>query len=315
MLLFAESLIIEERSLFKMRKKILFVPGKNLKPEPEKHIHYLRRCLVEGVSRHSSEAAHEILEQDAFEICSWNHTFYQEHLDFSSLLGSIDAVCRKTRASTKDKLFATTWKIAISRLIYKLGDQFPWLIDLMADEHVKAMIHDTDRYFNNTEGIADQVREILMAGILDCTKNCKVLLIGHSMGSIISYDTLSQLQESGFQGKLVDLFLTIGSPLGLRFTQERLYNYSQTDSTQLPANIKVWHNVSARGDLVSVDTTLANDFALMKTENLLEDIVDHTSNVFNWYRNNEGYNFHSSYGYLVEPTASKIITDWWLENS
>lgn len=301
-----------------MRKKILFVPGKNPKPDPQKHINYLRRCLIEGVSRHSSKAADEILDQNAFELCAWNHHFYQQHLDFSPQLGSIDNVCRKTRASAKDKLFATTWKIALSRLMYKVGDQFPGLIDTLADQHVKAMIHDTDRYFNNTDNIADQVRQILVENILDCTKNCKILLIGHSMGSIISYDTLFQLQKNQeeaitFKPKLVDTFLTLGSPLGLKFTQERLLGFSKTDTEQLPANIKAWHNVSARGDLVSVDTTLADDFGLMKKAGLVDDIVDHTDHVFNWYRNSEGYNFHSSYGYLVEPTTSKIISDWWLE--
>ena len=50
----------------------------------------------------------------------------------------------------------------------------------------------------------------------------------------------------------------------------------------------------------------------MKSAKLTDDIVDHTDNVFNWYRNNEGYNFHSEYGYLVEPTVAKIISDWWL---
>ena len=295
-----------------MRKKIIFVPGKNPKPEPEKHINYLRRCLLEGVSRQSSQAAEEILEQDAFELCSWNYTFYKEHLDFSPLLGSIDKVCRKNKATAKDRVFATTWKIAVSRLIYQISDKYPWLIDLLADEHVKAMIHDTERYFDNVEGIADEVRQFLMEGILDCTKHCKILLIGHSMGSIISFDTLSKLQQHGITGNLVDTFLTLGSPLGLRYTQERLVSFSHTETEKMPANIGTWHNVCARGDLVSVDTTLAKDFAMMKSAGLIDDIVDHTSNVFSWYRNNEGYNFHSAYGYLVEPTVAKIISDWWL---
>ena len=308
-------MIIKEQALFKMRKKILFVPGKNPKPEPGKHINYLRRCLLEGVTRHSPQAAQEILEQDAFELCSWNYRFYQEHLDFSPLLGSIDGVCRKTRASAKDRVFATTWKIAASRLIYQLGDKYPWLIDVLADEHVKAMIHDTERYFENVDGIADEIRQILIEGILDCTKNCKILLIGHSMGSIISFDTLCKLQELGTPGKLVDSFLTLGSPMGLRYTQERLVSFSKNESAKMPANIGTWHNVSARGDLVSVDTTLADDFSLMKTAGLVGDIIDYKSNVFNWYRNNDGYNFHSSYGYLVEPTVAKIISNWWLEDN
>ncbi|MGH1429328.1 MAG: hypothetical protein ACRBEE_15430 [Arenicella sp.] len=298
-----------------MRKKILFVPGKNPKPDPQKHIHYLRRCLLEGVSRHSPQVAEEILEQNAFELCAWNHDFYQQHLDFSPLLNSLDDVCRKNRATAKDKIFAQTWKIAISRMIYQIGDQFPWLIDWLADDHVKAMMHDTDRYFDNVEGIADKVRRTLAESILDCTKHCKILVVGHSMGSIIAFDTLFELQRRRPNEKLVDVFLTLGSPLGLKYTQERLLGFSRSDPEKLPANIQTWHNVSAKGDLVSVDTQLANDFGLMKKAGLIDDIIDHKSQVFNWYRNLEGYNFHSSYGYLVEPTASKIISDWWLRHS
>jgi hypothetical protein len=294
-----------------MRKKIIFIPGKNPKPKPNEHIKHLRRCLVEGVSRHSKDAASDILEQNAFELCGWNHDFYQQHLDFTTFLPFVDEVCRKNRATAKDKFFAQTWKIALSRWIYQLGDRFPHMIDLLADDHVKAMMHDTDRYFENTNGIADQIRQILMAQMMDCTKDCEVLLIGHSLGSIIAYDTLFQLDEHKPNKKIVDLFLTLGSPLGLQYTQERLLGYSRTDETKLPSNIKAWHNVSARGDLVSVDTTLADDFALMKSSGRVDDIVDHNQGVFNWFRNPQGYNFHSSYGYLVGPETSKIISDWW----
>ena len=297
-----------------MRKKIIFIPGKNPKPEPSEHIKLLRRCLIEGVSRYDKNAASEILEQQAFELCAWNFDFYQEHLDITPLLSSIDDVCRKTRASAKDKIFAKTWKIAISRLIYQTGDQFPWLIDALADEHVKAMMHDTDRYFDNTQGIADQVRHTLMDKMLNCTKDCKVLLIGHSMGSIIAYDTLIQLQQSeqAAAEKAVDLFLSLGSPLGLKYTQQRLLSYSDKDETKLPSNIRCWHNVAARGDLVSVDTSLADDFALMKKSGQIENIVDHNKGVFNWFRYPHGYNFHSSYGYLVGAVTPKLIADWWV---
>jgi len=262
-----------------MKKKIIFVPGKNPKPKPEKHINYLRRALIEGVSRHSENAAHEILEQDAFEICAWNHMFYEKHLDYSDQLSYLDTLCRKTRASAKDKLFAQTWKIAISRLIYQTGDRYPFLIDVLADDHVKAMIHDTDRYFENT------------------------------LGSVISFDTLSQLSKDADkvtkQKKLVDLFLTLGSPLGLDYTQQKLIHFDTTDPLKVPHNIRSWHNVSAKGDLVSVDTTLADDFEIMTRSGAVDEIVDHTKKVFHWYK--------SSYGYLVGETTSKLITDWWLK--
>jgi len=300
-----------------MKKKIIFVPGKNPKPKPEKHINYLRRALIEGVSRHSENAAHEILEQDAFEICAWNHMFYEKHLDYSDQLSYLDTLCRKTRASAKDKLFAQTWKIAISRLIYQTGDRYPFLIDVLADDHVKAMIHDTDRYFENTKCIADSIRQLLVDKLEAYAKEHEVLLIGHSLGSVISFDTLSQLSKDADkvtkQKKLVDLFLTLGSPLGLDYTQQKLIHFDTTDPLKVPHNIRSWHNVSAKGDLVSVDTTLADDFEIMTRSGAVDEIVDHTKKVFHWYKGDKGYNFHSSYGYLVGETTSKLITDWWLK--
>jgi len=294
-----------------MKKTIIFVPGKNPKPEPELHIQYLRRCLIEGVSRQSIEVAQQILEQDAFELCAWNFDFYQQHLDFTPLLESIDNVCRKTRATTKDKLFANTWKNTISKIIYQAGDRFPRLINLLADDHVKAMLHDTDRYFDNIDGIADQVRKILIDLLCGYENKSKILLIGHSLGSVIAYDSLYQIRS---EKKLVDLFLTLGSPLGLHYTQERLLGYSRSSIDEFPKSIKNWHNVSASGDLISVDKTLADAFFLMKEYQLVDKIVDHNKQVYCWYQNLEGYNFHSSYGYFLEPTVAKIITNWWEEN-
>jgi len=294
-----------------MKKTIIFVPGKNLKPEPELHIQYLRRCLIEGVSRQSAEVAQQILEDDAFQLCAWNFEFYQEHLDFTPLLESIDNVCRKTRATAKDKLFANTWKNTISKFIYQTGDRFPWLINLLADDHVKAMLHDTDRYFNNVDGIADQIRKILIDLIRGYENKSQILLIGHSLGSVIAYDSLYQIRSDK---KLIDTFLTLGSPLGLHYTQERLLGYCRASCDEFPKSIKNWHNVSAKGDLVSVDKTLADDFFLMKEYKLVDKIVDHNKQVYCWYKNLDGYNFHSSYGYFLEPTVAKIITNWWQDN-
>jgi len=272
-----------------MKKKIIFVPGKNPKPQPEKHINYLRRALIEGVSRHSDTAAHEILEQDAFEICAWNHMFYEEHPYYSEQLNYLDDLCRKTRASTKDKLFAQTWKISISRLIYQIGDRYPFLIDFLADDHVKAMMQDTDRYFENVESIADSIRQLLIDKLEAYAKEHEVLLIGHSLGSVISFDALSQLSKDADkvtkQDKLVDLFLTLGSPLGLEYTQKKLIHCDVTDPKKVPHNIRSWHNVSAKGDLVSVDTTLADDFEIMTRSGVVDEIVDHTKKVFHWYKN------------------------------
>lgn len=97
----------------------------------------------------------------------------------------------------------------------------------------------------------------------------------------------------------------------MRYTQERLLAFSQDDASQLPSNIVNWKNVAAHGDLVSVDTTLADDYALMVEQGLVDVISDYTKGVYNWYRGPQGYNFHSSYAYLVGPVVSDIIARWW----
>lgn len=297
-----------------MRKKIIFVPGKNPKPEPELHQQLLSRCLIEGVRRHSDVVADEILQQDAFSTSHWNHGFYGEHFDFTDFFPAVDNLLRKRRPTIKDKVCARTWKIKLSRLIYQTGDRFPWLIDLLADEHVKAMLEGTNQYFDDVDGKATRARDCLKESLNNCTKECKVLLIGHSLGSVISYDTLFELSQQDRQRKRADLFLTLGSPLGLRYTQDRLVSFSDSDPNKMPSNILEWKNVAARGDLVSVDTTLADDFAVMTDHGLSDSITDYTKGVYNWFKGPLGYNFHSSYSYLSGPVVSNIITRWWSQN-
>lgn len=297
-----------------MRKRILFVPGKNPKPEPELHQRLLSRCLIEGLRRHSSAVADEILEQDAFSTSHWNYDFYQEYFDFTDYHICVDNLLRQHAPRLTDKVCARTWKIKLSRLIYHTGDRFPWLIDLLADDHVKAMLEGSNQYFDNVEGKAERARACLKQSLSEGGDDCKTLLIGHSLGSVIAYDTLYELSQQDRERKDVDLFLSLGSPLGLRYTQERLVSFSHSDPDKLPSNISEWKNIAARGDLVSVDTTLADDFGAMIENELVGDITDYTKGVYNWFKGPLGYNFHSSYAYLSGPVVSNMIASWWDEN-
>lgn len=292
------------------KKRIIFVPGKNPKPESNLHLQLISRCLLEGVRQHSSRAANEILDQNAIKLCAWNHDFYGMSSDFSDQLSHIDDLVRRRRASVLDKMRARTWKLTFNKVIYEAGDRFPWLIDLFADKHVKAMLQGTNTYFNDEDNKASNARKALK-DVISNDQQTQTLLIGHSMGSIIAYEALYELSQEDRTRKDVNLFLTLGSPLGLRYTQERLLAYSQTDQNLLPSNISQWKNVAARGDLISFDTTLADDFDLMIKAGLIEDIVDFGKGVYNWYKGPDGYNFHSSYSYLMGPIVANIIAEWW----
>ena len=293
-------------------RKIICFPGKNPKPEPEVHREMLLRCIEYGLARSNPDIAGQIEKGGSFEICAWNHVFYQEHAAATDEIPWLEEMLQAEGPTRADRRQARTLRLRIARMIYSLVDRFPWLISPLQSEHVKRLLDGSSQYFENLFGIGDDLRAKLRRQLQQAiSEEQRILLIGHSMGSIIAYDTLWQLSREGVGTADIDLFLTLGSPLGLRYTQDRLLGYCETSVQCFPKNIRMWKNVSAQGDLVSIDRTLEGDFAPMRRLGLVEDIEDHCKGVFNWYRNADGLVPHRSYGYLVNPVVSGIIADWW----
>jgi hypothetical protein len=138
-----------------------------------------------------------------------------------------------------------------------------------------------------------------------------VLLIGHSLGAVIGYDALWELWvEEGLRSR-VDMFLTLGSPLGMHYVQRRLLGFRHAAGRRFPGNIRRWRNVAAHGDLTALDPRLADDFAPMLAAGLTESIVDEHDGVFNFFRNADGLNVHRSYGYLAQPRVGHVVARWW----
>lgn len=291
---------------------IIFVPGKNPKPEPINHLSLLERCLLQGVENIDPAVAQQMRESSSLRLCAWNHDFYHQYEEISDQAQWLDIMLSKHQANLKDKLASSSLKIKFERLLYLVGGYLPKLAKLFAPAAMKAMEEGTLAYFENHDNVAQKIRDKLKVQLLAAAEaEQRVLLIGHSMGSIIAYDTLLELMHDSGHRKLVDLFLTLGSPLGMDYVQQRLLSYDALDLNSFPDNIKHWKNIAAVGDRVSVENTLADDFAPMLEGNLIETIEDYNHNVTNWFYNDEGYNFHRSYAYLVNPIVAKIIKEWW----
>jgi surfactin synthase thioesterase subunit len=135
-----------------------------------------------------------------------------------------------------------------------------------------------------------------------------ILLIGHSMGSVIAYDTLWQLSRESADEVCVDL-ITLGSPLGQRYIQQRLAGRGETGARLYPGNVRQWVNIAAVGEMTAIDMTVRNDFADMIALGLTADIRDFA--VFNYFRLQGMLNVHSEYGYLVNEVTATQIRDWW----
>ena len=186
----------------------------------------------------------------------------------------------------------------------------PFIIPHLASERMEVHLRDLMRYERNKNGIAEHVRRMLKVPLLAASGGeHPVLLIGHSMGSIISYDALWELSHNHGNPVSIDLFLTMGSPLGQRFMQRRISGHDSNGVDRYPRNIRRWKNMAATGDLTAFDPWLANDFGEMVELGLVESIDD--EEIFNYFRLDGELNVHAEYGYLANKKTALTIAKWW----
>jgi surfactin synthase thioesterase subunit len=289
---------------------ILYVPGLRPKPPPATHRNELLRSMVEGIRRIDGEVALQIRETDrAFDIVGWTYDFYGEHRDVELDRTAIEQVLRQPAATPKDIEEASTLKRRAVRWLYRAAEHLPFLIPQVADENMQLHLRDLRRYVTNDADIANATRRQLKMPLRAAWKSGRpILLIGHSMGSVIAYDTLWQMSRESKEEVRVDL-LTLGSPLGQRYIQRRLAGCSEVGERRYPDNIKLWVNIAAVGEMTAVDTAVRNDFSDMIALGLIEDIRD--IEVYNYFRFHGVLNVHSEYGYLVNEATAREIRNWW----
>ncbi len=290
---------------------ILYVPGLLPKPEPELHREALLGCLLAGVERVDADIADAIRNTPgAFDIVSWTYDFYRVHRDFSLDSASIAQVMAQKQASAEDIAEASSWKRSLTRRVYALGDRMPFLIPHIASERMEVHLRDLRRYLQDDNGIASHTRRMLKVPIRAAAEGAHPLLIvAHSMGSVIAYDSLWELSHGRHDRVKVDLLLTMGSPLGQRYMQRRLKGSDETGHDRYPNNIRRWHNLAAVGDLTALDPYLSDDFDEMLELGMLEAFEDET--IHTHFRLDGELNVHSEYGYLVSGRTARVIVDWW----
>ena len=116
-----------------------------------------------------------------------------------------------------------------ARWLYHLGDRLPFLIPHIANEKTEVHLRDLRRYVRDDNGIAAHTRRMLKVPLRAAANGGhRVMLIAHSMGSVIAYDTLWELSQSERDPAHVDLLLTMGSPLGQRYIQKRIRGRSSS---------------------------------------------------------------------------------------
>ncbi len=290
---------------------IIYVPGLLPKPEAETHRAALLRCLLFGLQRIDAEVATQLeANADVFEIASWTYDFYGEHRDYALDAAAVDALIAQGEVRKRDQEEASTVWRRLTRRLFLLGDRLPFLIPHIATERMELHLRDLQRYIQNRNEIAEHTRRILKE-ILRRARDAErpILLIAHSMGSVIAYESLWQMSRANREPMQIDLLLTMGSPLGQNYIQKRLKGSDAIGAVRFPGNIRSWINLSAVGDLTAINPQLGRDFADMVRANLVEEIDDRL--IDNWFRLDGVLNTHSEYGYLANPETAAVVSNWW----
>ena len=269
------------------------------------------RCLLAGLRRHDEKVALDIAANlHCFDIVSWTYDFYREHRDIDLDLEAIDAVITQAEATARDKAEASSWKRRLARWVFSAADVMPFLIPHITNDRLELHLRDLRRYQRNQNDIAEHTRQMLKIPLRSAAESGRpVLLIAHSMGSVIAWDSLWQMSHNERDHVHINTLLTMGSPLGQRFVQRRLQGFRDEGGDRYPLGIDRWVNLAAVGDLTAVDPELAVDFGAMVERGLVSTIDDRE--LHNFFRLDGVLNVHAEYGYLANSVTAGIVADWW----
>lgn len=304
----------------KMTEKPIIIATHGLANKPEEDVlhDWWLKAIKEGLRKNQNKQNPDF----DFSLCYWAHHLYKQplHLDgafkFDQLYNdepyveAEDDTLKTKNDNFLDKIAAGAFDIGgetLDVLKQKLG------INSAIDFMLGKLLKDLNLYYQNDEKRAtlrNELRTKLLAA-----QGRKIMLVAHSMGSIIAYDVLTLLGQSHSDFS-IDSFVTIGSPLGLphvrnKIVEEFVHRGEVTDRVRTPSVVtNQWVNFADRKDPVALDIHLGDDYKANKDHIKCKDDL-----VYNDYRIKKGKsdnrrNHHKSYGYLRTPEFSKLTKEF-----
>jgi hypothetical protein len=181
----------------------------------------------------------------------------------------------------------------------------------VTDLIIRRYFRDLDIYYskqcqdrNQCMSPAKEVIREELARILRKYRRRDILLIGHSMGSIIAYDALTY----SVPDVKIHTLVTMGSPLGLppimiKILAEQQKKPKKHITSRTPENITTaWYNFSDLRDRVATDDSLSDDYTANSRH-----IRPVDAPVYNNYEYKGNSNPHNIYGYLRTPELAHVI--------
>jgi hypothetical protein len=182
----------------------------------------------------------------------------------------------------------------------------------LTDFILRHFLKDLDAYYENDHSMTGgkHPREEICEKLADALKKNrrkKILLIAHSMGSIIAWDVLTRWVPE----VKIHTLVTIGSPLGNPVIRGKMLSEiksltNETPVLRTPENIsRNWYNLSDYKDRVALSYDLNEDFLPNS-----HFVKPRDQFIWNNYEYKGERNPHKSYGYLRSPEMSQIISNF-----
>ena len=306
-----------------MTKIIVGIHGLANKPDKEILADWWESSIREGLKQNCGIRNPEF----KFEMVYWADLLYRqpqhqdELFDFDSLYNEQPYMEAESKPKRYDEGWLDKIRTSSSTLagttVDFLKEQFG--MDSLADWVLEKTLKDLAFYYDKKRKIGDrsepprstQARVVLqneLSNALLPLEGEDIMLIAHSMGTIIAYDVLRDIGQNdpGFE---VAHFVTIGSPLGLphvkaKIVEERDYDGEGRKRVRSPSIVtERWVNYADRKDPVALDTHLRDDYGPNRNGVRVDDDL-----VVNGYQSASGKrNHHKSYGYLRTPELSEHI--------
>ncbi len=287
------------------RHSIIGIHGLNNKPEPRVLADGWRQAIVEGLERNQNGAA----TPPELALVYWADLMFPEPVPTAqdmepyvqapgtgplprpngSLGNRIRGLSREWGGGLLDRLAATS------------------LASEWVEIGLAAKAPELQRYYDD-QALRQQVRQRLVSQLRAAQQaGHRIVLIAHSMGSIIAYDVLAgALGALGeLPGLRIEHFITLGSPLGLSEVKARACRElaPHADQLHVPDCVARWTNFADRHDPIALDSQLGSDYLANAQGVAITDCL-----VLNGYVGPAGRaNPHKIYGYLRTPELGEVL--------
>ncbi|MCG7491734.1 hypothetical protein MHN79_19840 [Vibrio sp. Of14-4] len=303
-----------------MAKRIIFVHGRAQKPSKDdlQQLWYeaINHGLLRDVGLQAMERFQEINKDFIYYGDLSNDFLQQPTEDIGLRYQSLE----RLKSYTKQQFNKASYHALTQAGFLKeaLADIFSAPLGKLgvATPLIKLVAPDMAHYWNGDSYFASDVRSRLTPALKQALdRGDDIMLVGHSLGSMICFDNLWKLSHYGEYRRLygadkkVNLFVTLGSPLADENVKQQLKGSRNRGFKKYPTNIKRWCNFAAEDDFISHDTRVSNDYDEMSKLGLLKAPIE-DFHIYNLTVMEGRSNPHASIGYLIHPDFISVVNHW-----